>query len=66
LACPVWRCWRAAARAEKHREGWNTIELDADGSTGAPPDDRRLGALRTGQDTAFFLWQVSVTAAHAR
>ncbi len=27
---------------------------------------RRLGALRAGQDTAFFLWQVSVTAAHAR
>jgi 4-amino-4-deoxy-L-arabinose transferase-like glycosyltransferase len=65
-----WNAQRAgsydvAIPKELLHEGWNTIDLKADGSTVAPPDEQRFIALRAGQDTAFFLWYVRVTAAHA-
>ena len=46
------------------QEGWNTIELEADGSTVVPDGESRFLGLEAGQESAFFLWYVQVSPAH--
>ncbi len=47
------------------REGWNRIDLRADGSTVIPPGEGRFLGLAAGQNSAFFLWYVRVAPAGA-
>lgn len=45
-------------------EGWNTIDLRADGSTVMPAGESRFLGLEAGQESAFFLWYLRVAPAH--
>jgi hypothetical protein len=45
------------------REGWNTIELEADRSTVVAAGESRFLGLEAGQESAFFLWYVRVAPA---
>jgi hypothetical protein len=42
------------------REGWNRVDLRADGSTVMPAGESRFLGLEAGQESAFFLWYVRV------
>jgi hypothetical protein len=42
------------------REGWNTVDLLADGSTVMSAGENRFLGLEAGQESAFFLWYVRV------
>jgi 4-amino-4-deoxy-L-arabinose transferase-like glycosyltransferase len=45
-------------------EGWNTIDLEADGSTVMPFGESRFLGLEAGQESAFFFWYVRVASEH--
>jgi hypothetical protein len=47
-------------------EGWNTIDLRADGSTVMPAGESRFLGLEAGQESAFFLWYVRVAPAESQ
>ncbi len=48
------------------REGWNRVDLTADGSTVMPVGDSRFLGLEAGQESAFFLWYVRVAPAESQ
>jgi hypothetical protein len=52
-----------AVPKELLHEGWNRIDLRADGSTVMPAGERRFLGLAPGQDSAFFFWHVRVAPA---
>lgn len=63
----VWDAQRAGAyeiRVPQStlRRGWNRLDLAADGSSVMAAGDTRFLGLEPGQDTAFFLWYVRVSA----
>jgi hypothetical protein len=53
--------YEATVPKEVLHDGFNRIELKADGSTTVPPTESRFVGLKAGQDVAFFLWYVRVT-----
>jgi Dolichyl-phosphate-mannose-protein mannosyltransferase len=48
------------------REGWNRVDLTADGSTVMPVGETRFLGLEAGQESAFFLWYVRVGPAESQ
>ena len=48
------------------REGWNRVDLRADGSAVMPAGESRFLGLEAGQESAFFLWYVRVAPAESQ